>query len=270
MKNAPGVAGDTIVRLCPDAPFADGADRRFGRGAATLGTTGARAPQPAGPGRDDGTGAAGLVPAAVPASVGGKRSQDEILALTSLILDRPGRFPICGPGAFYRQCFDVQVPTWVHVYNNRLPGDRRIGAAALTLTKAADERLGGTEEFQSEEGLMGSTHRVCGRGWMPSTTGRGLTACREPTNGFAGNLLLAEAARPSSSLRTYAAATRNHAAHRRPAQAPERVAAIAQPVAAGAKAVEGVGQRDAAERESERHQAHPRLARAATSDGVRR
>jgi predicted transcriptional regulator of viral defense system len=92
-----------------------------------------------------------LLPPRLP--LGGKWSPDEILALNTLIQDRQGRYQICGPSAFGRYGFDEQVATRVYVYNNRLSGDRRIGAAALTLIKVADERLGSTEEFQTEEGL---------------------------------------------------------------------------------------------------------------------
>jgi len=92
-----------------------------------------------------------LVPPRLP--LGGMWSPGEILALNTLMLDRQARHQICGPNAFSRYGFDEQVPTRVYVYNNRLSGDRRIGAATLTLIRVADERLGSTEEFPAEEGL---------------------------------------------------------------------------------------------------------------------
>lgn len=92
-----------------------------------------------------------LVPPKLP--LGGKWSPDEILALNTLIEDRKGKYQICGPNAFNRYGFDEQVPTRVYAYNNRLSGDRRIGQVALTLIKVADERLGSTEERETEEGL---------------------------------------------------------------------------------------------------------------------
>ncbi|MBI2089148.1 MAG: type IV toxin-antitoxin system AbiEi family antitoxin domain-containing protein [Deltaproteobacteria bacterium] len=92
-----------------------------------------------------------LVPSKLP--LGGKWSPDEILALNTLMEDQGGRYQICGPNAFNRYGFDEQVPARLYVYNNRLSGDRRIGAVALTLIKVADERLGSTEEVKSAEGL---------------------------------------------------------------------------------------------------------------------
>src|SRR3970040_424929 len=92
-----------------------------------------------------------LVPERFP--LGGKGSPDEILALNTLMEDQEGRYQICGPNAFSRYGFDEQVPARVYAYNNRLSGDRRIGAVALTLIKVADERLGSAEEVRTSEGL---------------------------------------------------------------------------------------------------------------------
>jgi len=93
-----------------------------------------------------------LVPPRLP--LGGKWSPDEVLALNTLIEDREGRYQICGPNAFNRYGFDEQIPTRVYAYNNRLSGDRAIGSAAFTLIKVADDRLGDTEVFETEEGLQ--------------------------------------------------------------------------------------------------------------------
>ena len=92
-----------------------------------------------------------LAPAQLP--LGGSWSPDETLALNTLLEDRRGRYQICGPNAFNRYGFDEQVPTRVYAYNNRISGERTIGAIALTLIKVADERLGDTEEVQTPEGL---------------------------------------------------------------------------------------------------------------------
>ena len=92
-----------------------------------------------------------LVPPRLP--LGGIWSPDEILALDTLLEDRRGRYQICGPNAFNRYGFDDQVPTRVYAYNNRISGERTIGAVALTLIKVADERLGDTEEAPTAEGL---------------------------------------------------------------------------------------------------------------------
>jgi predicted transcriptional regulator of viral defense system len=91
-----------------------------------------------------------LVPQLLP--LGGSWSPDEALALNTLMEDRKGRYQICGPNAFNRYGFDDQVPIRVYAYNNRLSGERTIGAVALTLIKVADVRLGDTEESWSEEG----------------------------------------------------------------------------------------------------------------------
>ena len=95
-----------------------------------------------------------LVPPRLP--LGGTWSPDEVLALNTLLEDRRGRYQICGPNAFNRYGFDDQVPTRVYAYNNRISGERTIGAVALTLIKVADERLGDTEEMRTAEGLKGA------------------------------------------------------------------------------------------------------------------
>ena len=92
-----------------------------------------------------------LVPPRLP--LGGKWSPEETLALDTLVDDREGRYQICGPNAFNRYGFDDQVPTRVYAYNNRVSGERSIGAVALTLIKVADERLGDTEQVRTAEGL---------------------------------------------------------------------------------------------------------------------
>ena len=91
-----------------------------------------------------------LVPSQLP--LGGKWSPDEVLALNTLMEDRNGRYQICGPNAFNRYGFDEQIPTRVYAYNNRLSGERVIGAVALTLIKVSEDRLGGTEEVEAADG----------------------------------------------------------------------------------------------------------------------
>ena len=92
-----------------------------------------------------------LAPAQLP--LGGSWSPDETLALNTLMEDRRGRYQICGPNAFNRYGFDEQVPTRVYAYNNRISGERTIGAIALTFIKVGDERLGDIEEVQTPDGL---------------------------------------------------------------------------------------------------------------------
>ncbi len=91
-----------------------------------------------------------LVPPKLP--LGGEWTPDEVTALNALIEDRQGRYQICGPNAFNRYGFDDQMPGRVYAYNNRLSGERQIGAAQLTLIKVADDRLGSTEESLTPSG----------------------------------------------------------------------------------------------------------------------
>jgi len=52
--------------------------------------------------------------------------------------DRDGRYEICGPNAFNRYGFSDQVPNRAYAYNNRLSGERTIGAISQTLIKVSD------------------------------------------------------------------------------------------------------------------------------------
>ena len=92
-----------------------------------------------------------LVPPRLP--LGGKWSPDETLVLDTLMDDRQGRYQICGPNTFNRYGFDDQIPIRVYAYNNRISGERTVGAVALTLIKVAAERLGDTEQVRTAEGL---------------------------------------------------------------------------------------------------------------------
>ena len=93
-----------------------------------------------------------LVPPRLP--LGGAWTPDEILAINTLLDDRQGRYQICGPNAFNRYGYDEQVPNRIYAYNNRISGERSIGAVNLTLIEVADDRLGDTE---TEETLDGET-----------------------------------------------------------------------------------------------------------------
>jgi len=84
-----------------------------------------------------------LVPPQLP--LGGAWTPGEALALNTLMKDRKGRYQICGPNAFNRYGFDEQIPNRIYAYNNRISGERTIGAVELTLIKVGDERLGDTE-----------------------------------------------------------------------------------------------------------------------------
>jgi predicted transcriptional regulator of viral defense system len=91
-----------------------------------------------------------LVPSRLP--LGGSWSPDAALAVATLLEDKQGQYQICGPNAFSRYGFDSQVPTRVYAYNNRISGERRIGAVELMLIKVADRRLGDTEQVPGAEG----------------------------------------------------------------------------------------------------------------------
>lgn len=91
-----------------------------------------------------------LVPAQLP--LGRKWSPDEAQVLQALVVDEGGRYQVSGPNAFNRYGFDEQVPARIYAYNNRLSGERKVGAVALTLIKVADERLGDTEEVEAASG----------------------------------------------------------------------------------------------------------------------
>jgi predicted transcriptional regulator of viral defense system len=91
-----------------------------------------------------------LVPPQLP--LGGAWTPSEALALNALMEDQNGQYQICGPNAFNRYGFDEQIPTRVYAYNNRISGQRTIGAVTLILIKVADERLGNTEEVKLQDG----------------------------------------------------------------------------------------------------------------------
>ena len=92
-----------------------------------------------------------LLPPRLP--LGGTWTPDEGLAITTLMDARKGRYQVCGPNAFNRYGFDEQVPARVYAYNNRVSGDRSVGAVALTLIKVADARLGDTEPVRTADGI---------------------------------------------------------------------------------------------------------------------
>ena len=56
------------------------------------------------------------------------------------------------PSTSLRPGFDEQVPTRTYAYNNRISGERTIGAVELTLIKVADSRLGDTDTIKTAEG----------------------------------------------------------------------------------------------------------------------
>jgi predicted transcriptional regulator of viral defense system len=91
-----------------------------------------------------------LVPPALP--LGGAWTPGEALALNTLMEDVNGRYQICGPNTFNHYGFDNQIPNRIYAYNNRLFGDRTVGAVEMTLIKVADARLGETTDVVSWDG----------------------------------------------------------------------------------------------------------------------
>jgi predicted transcriptional regulator of viral defense system len=91
-----------------------------------------------------------LVPPRLP--LGGAWTPSEAGALNALMADAKGRYQICGANTFNRYGFDDQIPNRVYAYNNRISGERKIGAVELVLIKVADERLGDTETVTLPDG----------------------------------------------------------------------------------------------------------------------
>ena len=91
-----------------------------------------------------------LVPPGLP--MGGAWSPSEALALNALMEDAKGRYQICGPNTFNHYGFDDQIPNRIYAYNNRISGDRQVGAVEMTLIKVADARLGDTTDVVTRDG----------------------------------------------------------------------------------------------------------------------
>ncbi len=105
----------------------------------------AESPEPAGAEGADCSGPAGAVPRTSTPASRRRWSPGEFLVLSTLMSDRGGRYQISGPNVFHRYGWTDQVPNRLYVYNNRISGDRQIGAVSLTFIEIADERLGGIE-----------------------------------------------------------------------------------------------------------------------------
>lgn len=91
-----------------------------------------------------------VVPAQLP--LGGAWTPDEVLALSALMDDCGGTYQVCGPNAFHRYGYDDQIPMRVYVYNDRISGERTIGAVSLTLIKVDRRRLGDVEKVRGVDG----------------------------------------------------------------------------------------------------------------------
>ncbi|MBI4915906.1 MAG: hypothetical protein HY825_08660 [Acidobacteria bacterium] len=84
--------------------------------------------------------------------LGGLWSPDEAQALNALMAERGGRYQVCGLSAFNRYGFTEQIPNRPIAYNNRISGERTVGAISLILVKVADRRLGATERVRMSSG----------------------------------------------------------------------------------------------------------------------
>jgi len=93
-----------------------------------------------------------LVPPQLP--LGGSWTPSEALALDTLMKDQGARYQVTGPNAFNRYGFDAQVPNRVYAYNDRISGERSVGAVGLSLIKVAGTRLGDTEQVRTPDGLV--------------------------------------------------------------------------------------------------------------------
>lgn len=93
-----------------------------------------------------------LIPRRLP--LGGSWSPDLAQALNALMGSCKASWQICGPAAFNRYGFDGQIPVQTSVYNNRIYGDREIGAVSFTFIKVEEGRLGGVEENRTPEGKI--------------------------------------------------------------------------------------------------------------------
>ena len=91
-----------------------------------------------------------LVPATLP--LGNAWTPFPAQALTALMEDRGGRYQICGLNAFNRYGLDEQIPNRTVAYNDRISGERTIGAVSLILIKVATRRLGSTVVATTADG----------------------------------------------------------------------------------------------------------------------
>ena len=91
-----------------------------------------------------------LVPPRLP--LGGAWTPTEAEALNALMAEVKGRYQVCGANTFSLYRFDDQMPNRVYAYNNRISGERKVGAVELILIRVADERLGDTVEIGPTDG----------------------------------------------------------------------------------------------------------------------
>jgi predicted transcriptional regulator of viral defense system len=92
-----------------------------------------------------------LLPSRLP--IDGRWNPSEMMSLTTLMAESNGQYQITGPHVFHRYGWTEQISNRIYAYNNRLSGNRQIGAVALTWIKVNDSRLGATEVVRTPEGI---------------------------------------------------------------------------------------------------------------------
>jgi predicted transcriptional regulator of viral defense system len=85
--------------------------------------------------------------------LGGRWNPGEPYSLNALISEQGGRYQVTGPNAFYRYGWTEQIPNRIYAYNNRISGERQVGAVNLTLIKINPQRLGDTDTVKTPDGL---------------------------------------------------------------------------------------------------------------------
>ena len=92
-----------------------------------------------------------LVPSRMPA--GGRWTLSSYYLLSKLMKVIKGRYQISGPSAFNFYGFDDQVPNRMYVYNDRIFGEKEIGATDFVFIKTDVKRLGSTKSLKTPDGM---------------------------------------------------------------------------------------------------------------------
>jgi len=93
-----------------------------------------------------------LVPERLP--VGGTWSADATVALNTLMQECGGRYQMCGLNAFNYYGWDEQVPMRIYAYNDKIFGERKLGAIMVTFIKVDAKRLGATRKVKRPDGVV--------------------------------------------------------------------------------------------------------------------
>jgi predicted transcriptional regulator of viral defense system len=92
-----------------------------------------------------------LVPERLP--LGGVWTADAIFSLNTLMEELGGRYQICGLNAFNYYGYDEQVPMRIYAYNNKISGERALGAVTVNLIRVDTKRLGATRKIKKRDGI---------------------------------------------------------------------------------------------------------------------